>query len=186
MKNKNVIIGVIVAIIVVIIIAVVVLKNKESKTTNPSNSTVAESTTVENTIQDTPKNEQTGTAGSNIPLKDNLEEAKNQVEIAMKNWIKETYGDDVVDSKINVTKLYTAEDEQQEPALKERNLGPNEVAFEVSYELKIAEGVKDTIQFTVPTGVFNEQTRWVTEKSNLGILRPDGNGYKITDFGTGW
>ena len=104
----------------------------------------------------------------------------------MQKWIKESFGEEVVDSKIIVTKVYSAEDEQQEPALKERNLAPNEVAFEVNYELKIAEGVEDTIKFTAATGVFNEETRWVTEKFNIGILRPDGNGYKITDFGTSW
>lgn len=132
------------------------------------------------------KKDQTGTAGSNIALKDNEEEAKRQVEIAMNNWIKEAYGDDVVDSKINNIKIYTSEDEQEEEALKERNLGPDEVAFEVEYELKLADDVEDTIGFTAANGEFNEDTRWVTQKYNLGILRPDGNGYKITDFGTGW
>ena len=119
-------------------------------------------------------------------LKSDLDEAKKQVEIAMKNWIKDAFGDEVVDSKINVTKVYTAEEEQEMDVLKDLNLNSNEVAFEVEYELKIADNVKDTIKFTVANGEFDAKTRWVTEKSNIGVLRPDGSGYKITDFGTGW
>ena len=137
-----------------------------------------------------PKSEQTGTAGSNIPLKDNLEEAKHQIEVAMQYLLKETYGDEVFDARIYVEKVYTAEEEQEIEALKEMNLGPNEVAFEVKYELKPAAGVEDIMKFTAATGEYDEETGWVKEKYNLGVLRPtDGSGeqkYKITDFGTGW
>lgn len=203
MKNKSVFIGVLVVLVVGAIVAFTMILGKDrspnkaqsnsvnsntvssSNTVSGSNS-ISQNKTTENKIQEKAKSEQKGTAGSNIPLKDNEEEARRQIEIAMKNWIKETYGNEVVDSKINVTKIYTATEEQQIGELKERNLGLNEVAFEVSYELKIAEGVQDTTKFTAATGVFNEQTRWVTEKTNLGILRQDGTGYKITDFGTGW
>ena len=133
-----------------------------------------------------PKSEQTGTAGSNIPLKDNQEEAKYQIEVAMQKLLEEAYGDKVTDARIYVEKIYTAEDEQADEALKEYNLGPDEVAFEVRYELHPAEGV-DVNELMAATGEYDEESGWVTEKYNLGVLRPTEDGsYTITDFGTGW
>ena len=123
-----------------------------------------------------------------IPLKDNISEAKRQVEKAMNNLIKEAYGDKVVDSRINEIKIYNTAEENATEVLKEMNLGPNEVAFEVQYELKPAEGV-NWFEFTAGTGDYDEETGWVVEKSNLGILVPNDDGtseYKITNFGTGW
>ena len=135
---------------------------------------------------DVPKSEQTGTAGSNIPLKDNQEEAKYQIEVAMQSLLEEAYGDKVNDARIYVEKIYTAEDEQADEALKEYNLGPDEVAFEVRYELHPAEGV-DVNELMAATGEYDEESGWVTDKFNLGILRPTEDGsYTITDFGTGW
>ena len=133
-----------------------------------------------------PKSEQTGTAGSNIPLKDNQEEAKYQIEVAMQKLLEESYGDKVTDARIYVEKIYTAEDEQADEALKEYNLGPDEVAFEVRYELHPAEGV-DVNEFMAATGEYDEESGWVVDKYNLGVLRPTEDGsYTITDFGTGW
>ena len=135
-----------------------------------------------------PKNEQVGTAGSNIPLKDNLEEAKLQIKNAFLDMIKDTYGEQVLDANVVVEKVYTAEEEQADEALKELNLGPNEVAFEVKYEIQPAAGVDANI-FTAGTGEFDEESGWVKEKYNVGILRPstEGDGkYVVTDVGTGW
>ena len=84
---------------------------------------------------DVPKSEETGTAGSNIPLKDNAEEAETQIIAAMQTLLEEAYGDKIDDVKINVEKIYTVEDEQATEVLKDYNLGPDEVAFEVRYDL---------------------------------------------------
>ena len=124
-----------------------------------------------------------------ISLKDNNEEAKYQIELAMRNQIKEMYGDEVVESKIYIEKVYSPSDEQEIEALREMNLGRNEVAFEVKYELKLADDVKDVMKYTAATGEYDKETGWIKEKFNLGILRPNPNGeseYVITDFGTGW
>ena len=135
---------------------------------------------------DVPKSEQTGTAGSSIPLKDDQEEAKYQIEVAMQKLLEESYGDKITDARIYVEKIYTAEDEQADEALKEYNLGPDEVAFEVRYELHPAEGV-DVNEFMAATGEYDEESGWVVDKYNLGVLRPTEEGsYTITDFGTGW
>ena len=135
---------------------------------------------------DVPKSEETGTAGSNIPLKDNPEEAEYQIEVAMQKLLEEAYGDKVNDARIHVEKIYSVEDEQAEEVLKEYNLGPDEVAFEVRYDLHPAEGT-DVNELMAATGEYDEESGWVTDKFNLGILRPAEDGsYTITDFGTGW
>ncbi len=130
-----------------------------------------------------------GTAGSNIPLKDNQEEAETQIVLALQRMFKEEYGDDVVDSRITVSKVYTAEDEEEVEPIKEMNLGPNEVAFEVSYDLKPSKDA-DVDRLLIPNGEFDEETGWVLNIGRLGVLREndnDGNKeYTITDFGTGW
>ena len=133
-----------------------------------------------------PKSEQTGTAGSSIPLKDDQEEAKYQIEVAMQKLLEETYGDKVNDARIYVEKIYTVEDEQANGALKSYNLGRDEVACEVRYELHPAEGT-DVDELLAATGEDDEESGWVTEKHNVGVLRPAEDGsYTITDFGTGW
>lgn len=141
-----------------------------------------------NSSSTTKKNDEKGTAGSNIPLKDNQEEAEYQIKVAVQELIKEAYGDNVVDARIYVDKVYSSEEEAKEPALKEMNLGPNEVAFEVSMELK-PSSTADVNALTAGNGVYDEKTGWVTEVSRLGILvqdEKDNSKYTITNYGTGW
>lgn len=127
-----------------------------------------------------------GTAGSNIPLKDNAEEAEAQITLAMKNMLIENYEDTIDDFRINVEKIYTTEDEQETEVLKDYNLGPDEVAFEVRYDIHPSEGV-DLNNMLAANGEYDEESGWVINKYGLGILRPTEDGsYEITDFGTGW
>ena len=134
-----------------------------------------------------PKDQQEGTAGSNIPLKDNLDEAKYQIEVAMQHQLEAMYGDKVNDARIYVEKVYSAEDEKAISALSD--LGPDEVAFEVKYELHPAEGV-DINELLAATGEYDEESGWVKEKYGVGVLRPNSEAsdpkYVITDFGTGF
>jgi hypothetical protein len=87
-----------------------------------------------------------------------------------------------------VETVYSAEEEEADELLKSLNLGPTEVAFSVVYKLHPAEGVEDLLQFTAATGEIDEASGWIVNKSNVGILRPnpDGEGYIVTDFGTGF
>lgn len=175
---------------VLAITSLVACGNKEevNSVSEDTNNDVTE--TVSEVVEiETPKEEQTGTAGSNIPLKDNHDKAEYEIKVAMQNWLEKEYGDEVVDARIYVQKIYTAEDEQEIEPLKEMNLGPNEVAFEVNYELKLADEVEDIMKYTAATGEYDEESGWIREKFNLGVLRPNDSGdekYIITDFGTGW
>ena len=180
-------------LVVFVMFSLVACGNKETEQKQNTEVSMNESSETEITNEEQendyiPKNEQIGTAGSNIPLKDNYGEAEYQIKVAFQNWIEETYGDKVVDARIYVEKIYTAEEEQETEVLKEYNLGPNEVAFEVKYELKPAEGT-DIIALTVANGEYDEESGWIKEKFNLGILRPTINEealYRVTDVGTGW
>lgn len=173
-------------IVAIALIGLVACGNKEVE--QKTDESVIETPNAELEVVDVPKDEQIGTAGSNIPLKDNFEEAEYQIKVAFQDWLVEAYGDSVFDARIYVEKIYTAEEEQEIDALKERNLGANEVAFEVKYELKPAEGA-DINMLTAATGEYDEESGWIKEKYNLGILRPNTEGeakYKVTEVGTGW
>lgn len=133
-----------------------------------------------------PKSEQEGSAGSNIPLKDNQEEAEKQITAALQAQLEEAYGDKIDDVRISVEKIYSTEDEQANDILKEENLSPDEVAFEVKYDLHPSDGT-DYNELLPANGEYDEASGWVVDKYSVGILRPNSDGtYKITDFGTGW
>lgn len=135
---------------------------------------------------DVPKSEQEGTAGSNIPLKDNQEEAETQITAALQKQLEEAYGDKIDDVRIRVDKVYTTEDEQANDILKEENLTADDVAFEVSYDLHPADGT-DYNELLPANGEYDEASGWVVDKSAVGILKKADDGtYEITSFGTGW
>lgn len=140
--------------------------------------------TIDNNV---PKDQQEGTAGSNIPIKDNPEEAEYQITIAMQHLLEEVYGDKINDARIYVEKVYTAEEEQANDNLKSYNLTADEVFFEVKYELHPADGV-DVNELLTATGEYDKESGWVKEKINVGVLRPNPDSeepkYIITDFGT--
>ena len=115
-------------------------------------------------------------------------DAEYEIQMAMQYQLEEMFGEKVVDARIYVEKVYTAEEEQADELLKSYHLGPDEYAFQVKYELKPAEGV-DPIEMTAGTGEYDQESGWVVEKYNIGILRPNQGGvpaYVITDFGTGF
>ena len=140
---------------------------------------------------DVPKDEQYGTAGSRMPLKDNLTEAEKQIKIVLLSMFEEIYGDEITDARIEVEKMYDFTEEQEIEPLREMELGMNDLAFEVRYDLKPAEGA-DVNLLSIPNGEYDEASGWVVNNTRIGVLRYDPNAgkgnpkYVITDFGTGW
>ena len=133
-----------------------------------------------------PKSEQEGSAGSNMPLKDNQEEAEKQIEAALQKQLEEAYGDKIDDVRIRVDKVYSTEDEQANEILKEENLSIDDVAFEVSYDLHPSDGT-DYNELLPANGDYDEASGWVVDKSAVGILKKaDDGSYEIASFGTGW
>lgn len=117
------------------------------------------------------------------------EDAKYQIEVAMQYLLEETYGEKVNDARITVEKVYSADDEAETEVLSGYELGADDYAFEVKYELHPADGV-DPNEFLAGTGEFDEETGWVLNKTNVGILRPntaaEEPAFVIDSFGTGF
>ena len=124
--------------------------------------------------------------GSIEDIKNTPEAAKYQIEKALQEYFKKAYGDKISNSRFNVTKIYSAKEEKQEP-LKSLKLGEKDVAFDVTYQLQPSEGT-DPKELTIPDGEYDKELGWVKNISRLGVLKyneEDGS-YSIENFGTGW
>ena len=119
-------------------------------------------------------------------IKSTKEATKYQIEKALQKYFKKAYGDKITNSRFNVTKIYTAKEEKEEP-IKSLKLGKKDVAFEVTYQLQPSEGT-DPNELTIPDGEYDEKLGWVKDISRLGVLKyNEKNGsYSIKNFGTGW
>ncbi len=106
----------------------------------------------------------------------------------MEKYLRDACAGKIDDLEVTVEKVYSDEEEKADELLKSLDLGPNEVAFSVICKLHPAQGVEDLLQFTAGSGKIDEASGWIINKSNVGILHPDpdGEGYIVTDFGTGF
>ena len=106
------------------------------------------------------------------------------VKTVLENQFKENYGDELEEVKIVYLKVYTTEEIESMQELKDLNLKTGDLAFEVSYELKIKEGTKDMMKYTAASGEIDGQ--WIKEKANVGVARynEETKEYTLSDFGT--
>ena len=119
-------------------------------------------------------------------IKNTREAAKYKIEKTLGEYLKKVYGDKISNSRFNVTKIYTAKEEKEEP-IKSLKLGKKDIAFEVTYQLEPSEKA-DPNELTIPNGEYDKKTGWVKDISRLGVLKYNKkNGtYSIENFGTGW
>ncbi|MBQ1343022.1 MAG: hypothetical protein IIY40_02540 [Firmicutes bacterium] len=104
---------------------------------------------------------------------------------ALDQYLKAAFPDMVEEVAPTEIKVYTADEIAANEALQTYELNEGDVVFEATYDMKIAEGVEDLNQFTAATGEIDGQ--WIRNKSNLGIVKDNGDGtYTIDAFGTGW
>ena len=120
-------------------------------------------------------------------LVNNKQAAIYHIEKKLQEEFREMYKDQITNSRFNVTKIYTKKDGKEDETIKGLNLGDHDLAFEVTYQLKPAEGV-DINLLMITDGVYNEELEWVTDISRLGIMRqdPDTKALTLENFGTGW
>lgn len=123
--------------------------------------------------------------GSIKNVKENKAAAKYQIEMALQNYFKDTYGDKITNSRFNVTKIYSKEEEKDNETLKSMNLGDDRIAFEVTYQLEPKDYTVIS-ELTIPNGEYNDSLGWVTNIKRVGILYyyKDINYYYIESFGT--
>ena len=124
-----------------------------------------------------------------VPLKDDKGLSEMEITNTLSQLYEFEFDETVRDIEIDEVKVYSSEDEQNNPAIKDLHLSKDEVAFEVIFRLE-PYSEKDIDELTIPNGEYNEESGWIENCHRVGILRPnDGEGinkYKITDLGTGW
>lgn len=125
--------------------------------------------------------------GSIKNVKDNKAAAKYQIEIALQNYFKDIYGDKITNSRFNVTKIYSKEEEKDNETLKSMNLDDKKIAFEVVYQLEPKDNTVIN-ELTIPDGEYNDSLGWITNINRVGVLIYDNNTntYSIDSFGTGF
>ena len=113
--------------------------------------------------------------------------AKYRIEKTLQEYFKDAYGDEITNSRFNVKKIYSKEDEENDKTIKSLKLGDKDIAFEVEYQLQPAEGA-DVNKLTIPDGEFDETLGWVKNIGRVGVLKYNkkDNSYSIDNFGTGW
>lgn len=119
-------------------------------------------------------------------IKETPEAAKYQIEKALQEYFKDVYGDKITNSRFNVTKIYTVEEEKSEP-IKSLKIGKKDVAFEVTYQLQPTDETAID-ELIITDGEYDKELGWVKNISRVGILKyndKDGS-YSIENFGTGW
>ncbi len=116
-------------------------------------------------------------------IKDNKAAAKYRIEKTLQDYFKETYGDKISNSRFNITKIYSSEEEKELSSLKEMNLGKKDIAFEVTYQLQPSND-KVILELTENDGEYNKDFGWVTNISRVGILKYNDktNSYTIDKF----
>ena len=123
-------------------------------------------------------------------LRDNEDMAKEEIENALRPYLAEAYGENAADFNIEVTKVYDDAETNTEEFLTSLGLADEDVAFEVSYEIKPKEGIDEDglMLLTVPDGVYDEASGLVKEIHRVGVLTLKDGSYAIKseNFGTGW
>ena len=114
------------------------------------------------------------------------EAAKYKIEKALQENLKDAYGEKISNSRFNVTKIYTTEENKKEP-IKSLNLGKKDVAFEVTFQLQPSSETNPE-ELIVTDGEYDKELGWVKNIQRIGILKYNSknNTYTIENLGTGW
>ena len=125
--------------------------------------------------------------GSIKDIKATPEAVKYQIEKTLQEYFKEVYGDKIISSRFNVTKIYSDKEVLENDMFKSYKLGEKDVPFEVTYELQPADESK-VDELLIPNGEYDKTLGWVKDISRLGILKYNDktDSYSIDNFGTGW
>ena len=125
--------------------------------------------------------------GSIKDINNNKEAAKYQIEKTLQKYFEDIYKDKIINSRFNVTKIYTHEEIKKNETIKSLKVGKKDVAFEVEYQLQPTDE-NDYNELMIPDGEYDQKLGWVKNINRLGILKyNDKKGsYSIKNFGTGW
>lgn len=173
------------------IMSLVACGKKEEKSISENNHEIVESV-VENTNQEQVENQadventnQEQTDSNNASV-----ENERQIRDGLKKVFTEIYGTNVWGIRIEGIKVYSKEEEQSNEMISQMNLGENDVAFEISYDIQPAKNA-DLNMLLAGNGEYDADSGWIENITRVGVLRPNEDEtaeekYIITDFGTGW
>ena len=148
--------------------------NDKEKTAEKSSNTVTESNNTETAIPENTVNDEQVDVRSGDAL---------TVDKTFKQYCQNTYGETVEEITTNSIRLYGKEHIANDESLKKYDIKDGDIVFEINYNLKIKEGFNDMNSFTAGSGKIDGQ--WIKEKSNVGIVRNNGEaGYSIDALGT--
>lgn len=110
-----------------------------------------------------------------------------RIEVTLKDYLEEAYGDSISNVRFNVTKVYNKKEADKNDTLKTLELTDDDIAFEVTYQLQ-PTNESNIQELTLTDGEYDEALGWVTNISRLGVLKyhNDKKAYSIEHFGTGW
>ena len=104
---------------------------------------------------------------------------KEEIEAASKRYFDMLYGDKIAKVKISNIKVY--EGKQREDTLVIVDLGENDYAFELDFEIKPTskEYVEELCEYV---GTYDEETGLVSQKQAYGVMRYNviSKGYDVT------
>ena len=125
--------------------------------------------------------------GSIKDINNNKEAAKYQIEKTLQKYFEDIYKDKIINSRFNVTKIYTPEEIEKNETIKLLKVGKKDVAFEVEYQLQPTDE-NDYNELMIPDGEYDQKLGWVKNINRLGILKYNDKkeSYSIKNFGTGW
>lgn len=125
--------------------------------------------------------------GSIKDINNNKEAAKYQIEKTLQKYFEDIYKDKIINSRFNVTKIYTHEEIKKNETIKSLKVGKKDVAFEVTYQLQPTDE-SDINELMIPNGEYDQELGWVININRLGILKYNEKKgiYSIKNFGTGW
>ena len=98
------------------------------------------------------------------------EAAKYQIEKTLQKYFEDIYGDKIINSRFNVTKIYTPEEITKNETIKSLKVGKKDVAFEVEYQLQPTDE-NDYNELMIPDGEYDQKLGWVKNINRLGILK---------------
>lgn len=120
-------------------------------------------------------------------IKSNSEAAKYQIIKTLDEHFKDVYGDDITNSRFDVYKIYSKDEEKNDELVKSLKIGDKDVAFEVDYEVLPKDGI-DKNKIMVVDGRYDEELGWIVDLHRVGVLKynKDNDSYSIKNFGTGF
>lgn len=117
----------------------------------------------------------------------NKEAAKYRIEkVLLEELQTNIYGNKIDSSRFNIKEIYTTKDVKEKEFLSVLNLGEEDLAFEVEYQIKPIDD--SYIEELSKEGEYDIELNWIKNINRVGVLRKDSNTkeYKLEVLKENW